>query len=312
MSAYAAYHTYGHRVPVSGPVSEDEAPPRLVIVSHDFSESQTSYQEARIVPGQPSIFYKDATPRVEHFLRCTVALEGAHYGVHVPVRLTMCYEDGTEVSAQDGTCLKILGDGRKQLVVPPEGSASFYYRFELGSFRRADRKFSVKIVPDAPHVAHIARAVTPGVLVLSKKKLEADHPAVAAEAAANSRKRKHDDGSPHNSDDEWHGDEKRQLLAATSKILDRVTTLEQTVSKLVDALAQANGAHPLLANSITRDHSRSASFDEPPAPVSRPESPPRPEHAAPTHRDVSHQLARIIRHSTSAAESGKHHATAYA
>ena len=52
------------------------------------------------------IFYKDATPRGEHYIRCSVACEPSRPDV-VPLRLALCYEDGTDVSPQDASCLTV-------------------------------------------------------------------------------------------------------------------------------------------------------------------------------------------------------------
>jgi len=148
---------------------------RLVVRRHDFSESQTEYQAARSHEPGMNVFYKDATPRGEHYIRCTVTCEPPQHWA-VPLRLTMCYEDMSEVSPQDSSCLKILGDGSRKLVAPRAGAPStFYYRIELGSFRRADRKFRVQIstaarAPGGP--PPVASCATPPLLVLSKKKVE--------------------------------------------------------------------------------------------------------------------------------------------
>ena len=173
----------------------------------------------------------------------------------LPIRINMCLaEDGTEVSSQDQQTLRILGDGRKQYTVPAGGTVSFSYRFELGSFRRADQKFCLKISADAreglslAHVAAVAPALTPGVLVLSKKKLEPDHPSYEAEQLC--KKRKLDDLG------EGGGSSDDKVL---DKILDRLTSLEQTVAKLADALHQGEASSPLPPNGVTRDHSRAQS-----------------------------------------------------
>merc|ERR1719199_1182143 len=142
----------GEATPALGPSAPTTPTARaLVVTAHGFSAQQTDYLSSR--GNGTSVFYKDATPRVEHFLRSTVAVEGNTNAVPVAVKLVMAYEDGTEVSAQDATCLKILGDGRKRVTIPAGGFATFDYRYELGSFRRADRKFSVKVVSDLPGLA---------------------------------------------------------------------------------------------------------------------------------------------------------------
>ena len=117
---------------------------KLVVRKHDFSSAQTAYQRARSAPSSQLIFYKDATPRGEHYIRCSVACEPARPDV-VPLRLALCYEDGTDVSPQDASCLKILGEATHLSCPPHAKETTFYYRLELGSFRRADRKFLVRV-----------------------------------------------------------------------------------------------------------------------------------------------------------------------
>ena len=64
--------------------------------------------------------------------------------------------------------------------MPPNGQVTFCYRIEIGSFRRADRKFCVKVSPAADHVAGVQPVCTPGVLVLSKKRLATPQPTGSA------------------------------------------------------------------------------------------------------------------------------------
>ena len=114
---------------------------------------------------------QDATPRGEHYIRCFVACEPSRPDV-VPLRLALCYEDGTDVSPQDASCLKILGEATHLSCPPHAKETTFYYRLELGSFRRADRKFRVRVTG-----AGVAHCLTPPLLVLSKTKpLDASAP----------------------------------------------------------------------------------------------------------------------------------------
>ena len=106
------------------------------------------------------IFYKDATPRGEHYIRCSVACEPARPDV-VPLRLALCYEDGTDVSPQDASCLKILGEATHLSCPPHAKETTFYYRLELGSFRRADRKFRVRVSAADGAEAGIIPCLTP-------------------------------------------------------------------------------------------------------------------------------------------------------
>ena len=142
---------------------------KLVVRKHDFSSAQTAYQRARSAPSSQLIFYKDATPRGEHYIRCAVACEPARPDV-VPLRLALCYEDGTDVSPQDASCLKILGEATHLSCPPHAKETTFYYRLELGSFRRADRKFSVRVSAADGAEAGVIPCLAPPVLVLSKTK----------------------------------------------------------------------------------------------------------------------------------------------
>ena len=151
---------------------------KLVVRKHDFSSAQTAYQRARSAPSSQFIFYKDATPRGEHYIRCAVACEPARPDV-VSLRLALCYEDGTDVSPQDASCLKILGEATHLSCPPHAKETTFYYRLELGSFRRADRKFRVRVsaADGAEAGAGVAQCLTPPLLVLSKTKpLDASAP----------------------------------------------------------------------------------------------------------------------------------------
>ena len=149
---------------------------KLVVRKHDFSSAQTAYQRARSAPSSQLIFYKDATPRGEHYIRCSVACEPARPDV-VPLRLALCYEDGTDVSPQDASCLKILGEATHLSCPPHAKETTFYYRLELGSFRRADRNFRVCVMAADGAEAGIIPCLTPPLLVLSKTKpLDASAP----------------------------------------------------------------------------------------------------------------------------------------
>ena len=169
--------TVGDLYRIFGPARKrDDAPAvapatKLVVRKHDFSSAQTAYQRARSAPSSQLIFYKDATPRGEHYIRCAVACEPARPDV-VPLRLALCYEDGTDVSPQDASCLKILGEATHLSCPPHAKETTFYYRLELGSFRRADRKFRVRVTG-----VGVAQCLTPPLLVLSKTKpLDASAP----------------------------------------------------------------------------------------------------------------------------------------
>ena len=73
---------------------------------------------------------------------------------------------------REAESLKVLGDGAKRLTLPNPGAVVYFdYRIEVGSLRADDRKFCVKVSPDASHVAGVLPAITPGLLVLSKKRI---------------------------------------------------------------------------------------------------------------------------------------------
>ena len=90
--------------PAPTPKAEDDdedAGPRLIIASHEFSAAQANYVALRH-PENPRapIFYKDATPRAEHYVRCGVRVEGVNHGVAVPVKIELCFPDGRVVQSK--------------------------------------------------------------------------------------------------------------------------------------------------------------------------------------------------------------------
>lgn len=164
---------------------------RLHIVSHECSPAQADYQKLRVNPGAMSnVFYKDATPRGEHFMRCVVKVTGReHEGEAqrrvIPLKLTLCYDDGQPIEAVDHSSLRILSSNShlKAAIPANQDHVAFSYRIELGSFRRADRSFAVRVEAnaDATHrpasylpqnkCREIESCITPAVYVLSKKKI---------------------------------------------------------------------------------------------------------------------------------------------
>ena len=81
------------------------------------------------------------------------------------------------MSPQDASCLKILGEATHLSCPPHAKETTFYYRLELGSFRRADRKFLVRVSAADGAEAGIIPCLTPPLLVLSKTKpLDASAP----------------------------------------------------------------------------------------------------------------------------------------
>lgn len=177
--------------------------PRLVVVRQEVSDAQKEYQRARVSSdGISNLFYKDATPRADHYVKVTVRLYGReHWPWYspIPLRLVLCYEDGSPLDAGDQCCLRVLSlSSHVRAAVPAEGDmASFSYRIELGSFRRADRSFVVKIevcssdncIDGLLEAANCLAepAFSPAVYVLSKKKL-ADSPAAMSQMASIAKK----------------------------------------------------------------------------------------------------------------------------
>ena len=164
---------------------DEDAGPRLIIASHEFSAAQANYVALRH-PENPRapIFYKGARPFAEHYVRCGVRVEGVNHGVAVPVKIELCFPDGRVVQSKFETrscsgrgvevreleSLKVLGDGAKRLTLPNTGAVVYFdYRIELLSLRADNRKFCVKVSPDASHVAGVLPAIAPGLLVMSEK-----------------------------------------------------------------------------------------------------------------------------------------------
>ncbi|KAJ1447235.1 hypothetical protein M885DRAFT_207867 [Pelagophyceae sp. CCMP2097] len=130
--------------------SAHDAAPRLVVVSHALSEAQEAYQEARELRASTTsgqYFYKDATPRAEHYMMCTVELVGYPHRRAVPLKLSLCFDDGTLVPYEDQACLRLLKENVhvRPIISAETQVASFTYRIEIGSFRRADRSFVIRI-----------------------------------------------------------------------------------------------------------------------------------------------------------------------
>ena len=207
---------------------DDDAPARRIVKNFELSAFQKKYQAECHVEARPVSLYKDAAPRVDHYMRCQVSVADVDYGMQVPLKLELAYADGTPVSKEDSLHLKILGGslGPGELVVPPNGQVSFCYRIDIASFKRADRKFSVKVSPVAQHAQGIQSVCTPGVLVLSKKRLVAP--------SAETTKRRATEATMDVS-------EKRQLFEATSAILGKVSALEDQVRNLTAVLAGVTG-----------------------------------------------------------------------
>lgn len=264
--------------------------PRLVVIAQQVSDAQEEYQKARVTPGSISnLFYKDATPRAEHYIKVTVRLLGREqwpWHSPVPLRLVLCYDDGTPLDASDQSSLRVLSLSshvsaslapspshrlnrqpalsQVRAAIPAESdNVSFSYRIELGSFRRADRSFSVKIEactdlgmdqlgdPQSTIVASlngivIEPALTPAVYVLSKKKLDGPcpRPAVAATPVSSlvGGKRKHDYYDEDSDDSGGRKvyarvpDTRSSTDDATEHIINRLDALEKSVSELATVM----------------------------------------------------------------------------
>ena len=212
-----------------------EEPAKLVCVWQSPSEEQQKYQQARLAAGAvlPSnIFYKDATPRVAHYLSCEIQLQGRDRfpGKPLPLELTLVYDDGTPTSEADQASLRILSlSSHVKAAIPADGdSVTVSYRIELGSFRRADRSFALKI-----HLSDnkaVESCITPAVYVLSKKKLD-------QQTRGTTTKRRHVDAFPqHDADDDSEDSHRHHLGSDQENILRRLYALETRVQELTNVI----------------------------------------------------------------------------
>lgn len=255
---------------------------RLVIVSHALSRAQEAYQEARELRSTATsgqYFYKDATPRAEHFMTCSVELCGARIRHPLPLKLTLCYDDGTMVPYEDQACLRLLKENVhvRPSVDPETMTASFTYRIEIGSFRRADRSFVVRIDADTSMVGwpnelspmQVEYCMTPPIYVLSKKRLHGVVTAPSSPTASSShhqhpagyllpaqgraaqpyaaelqvpKKRKREDEEPD-------AEDVQRLLLEKMMVLERRVAELTTVVLSTVAAANVRAAHPATGNS---------------------------------------------------------------
>jgi len=275
--------------------SAHDAAPRLVVVSHALSEAQEAYQEARELRASTTsgqYFYKDATPRAEHYMMCTVELVGYPHRRAVPLKLSLCFDDGTLVPYEDQVRALKFVDGKLQTQHPlrpapvagflclpylgrSQGSAlfasqaclrllkenvhvrpiisaetqvaSFTYRIEIGSFRRADRSFVIRIDAEptmaswpAPELIQVSSCLTPPIYVLSKKRLNGvvtapssptmDPRGICGDKSLGKKRRRDED------DDEVDFDDiQRQLLEKMIVLERRVAELTTVVLSTVAA-----------------------------------------------------------------------------
>ena len=60
-------------MPSAPVIDDDDEPARLIVKSFELSAAQKKYQQERNVEPKPISFYKDAAPRVDHYMRCSVS-----------------------------------------------------------------------------------------------------------------------------------------------------------------------------------------------------------------------------------------------
>mmetsp|Transcript_25560 Transcript_25560/g.85865 ORF Transcript_25560/g.85865 Transcript_25560/m.85865 type:complete len:303 (+) Transcript_25560:194-1102(+) len=232
--------------------SAHDAAPRLVVVSHALSEAQEAYQEARELRASTTsgqYFYKDATPRAEHYMMCTVELVGYPHRRAVPLKLSLCFDDGTLVPYEDQACLRLLKENVhvRPIISAETQVASFTYRIEIGSFRRADRSFVIRIDAEptmaswpAPELIQVSSCLTPPIYVLSKKRLNGvvtapssptmDPRGICGDKSLGKKRRRDED------DDEVDFDDiQRQLLEKMIVLERRVAELTTVVLSTVAA-----------------------------------------------------------------------------
>ena len=126
------------------------------------------------------IFYKDEGGR-DKCLHLAVSLCGRDgdviKGQHVPLKVTLLYDnnEGTEVMKQSET-LRIIGP-RKQFIDPDSGESTILFRIEDVSKNHQGNKFKLKVAPDGSRVLDVATAITPAIIVRSKRNKRQKSPA---------------------------------------------------------------------------------------------------------------------------------------
>ena len=152
-------------------------PPRLEIVAFELSDRQVEYQREReeLLDGPSYNFFKDATPKHAHFVRVRLALRrGRADAEATPLAATLCYADDQRPVEQEEQCLlKLFVDKRSAgLELDESGHAELEFRIELGSYRRSDRKFQVRVAPHPTSAlfGRVGAVYTPAVYVMSKKR----------------------------------------------------------------------------------------------------------------------------------------------
>ena len=186
--ASAAEHHLAHIL--SDELSEEQPLGQLEIVSFELSERQIEYQREReeLLDGPSFNFFKDATPKHAHFMRVRIALRRGRADVGaIPLAAALCYDDQAPVEQEEQCLLKLFGDkarGSGLIELDECGNADLQFRIELGSYRRSDRKFQVRLAPHPTSAlfGRVGAVYTPAVYVMSKKRPVADRASPGSEA----------------------------------------------------------------------------------------------------------------------------------
>mmetsp|Transcript_3925 Transcript_3925/g.12049 ORF Transcript_3925/g.12049 Transcript_3925/m.12049 type:complete len:368 (-) Transcript_3925:200-1303(-) len=172
-------------------VEQEEA---LVCTGFTMSAAQQAYQRdanRQDLSENEIMFYKDATPKAEHYMAFRIELPssaaralGPHAEVPLEVELVAMVPQvggGPPTSGQfetvaDQSTLKGVGAAQTALGDRPLVGAALAYRIELGSYRQGDRRFAIlarvapKAAADSPVLQALAPCLTPAVYVASKVK----------------------------------------------------------------------------------------------------------------------------------------------
>ncbi len=118
------------------------------------------------------VFYKDEGGK-EKCLRMRVKMCDQNgevvRGTHLPLRIRLLYDDkDSNVVLKQQDTLRLLG-APKHFIDPENGEAVIKFRIEDVSKNHQGLKFKVEVSPDEKKSADISTAVTPGILVRSKR-----------------------------------------------------------------------------------------------------------------------------------------------
>mmetsp|Transcript_8237 Transcript_8237/g.21325 ORF Transcript_8237/g.21325 Transcript_8237/m.21325 type:complete len:387 (-) Transcript_8237:179-1339(-) len=265
----------------------DETDGALICRDFGMSAAQQSYQREANRPEhakQEIFFYKDSTPKAEHYLSFVVDVPPALARVvgpkaELPLEVELValvpqagdagprYERVPEQSHLKA-CPVRSGIGAAAVLDRPVCGATLAYRIELGSYRQGDRRFAVlsrlasKAVADYPALTHVGPCLTPPVYVASKVKR---HRVASPDD--------HDVAAPDTKRPANHSDEDHHLVALppaqqpataadVAAVQDRLATLEKiitrkvipTLNRIETRLAQSTALLPPAAH----HHSSSA------------------------------------------------------